>query len=76
MARAAGERLSSQTCELCARNEFTLLAQSYRGDIAVPDLLALAIRLAATPCSPLYSKHVSPDRELAALLRSFAPPTN
>jgi uncharacterized protein DUF6933 len=54
-------------------NEFTFLAQSYRGDIAVPDLLALAIRLAATPCSPLYSKHVSPDRELAALLRSFPP---
>ena len=57
-------------------NEFAFLAQSYRGDIAVPDLLALAIRLATTPCSPLYSKHVSPDRELTALLRSFAPPAN
>jgi hypothetical protein len=57
-------------------NEFAFLAQSYRGDIAVPDLLALAIRLATTPCSPLYSKHVSPDRELTALLRSSAPPAN
>ena len=57
-------------------NEFTFLAESYRSDTPAPDLLALAIRLATTPCGPLYSKHVSPDRELAALLRSFAPPAN
>ncbi len=56
-------------------NEFTFLAESYRGDIPA-DLLALAMRLATTPCSPLYSKHVSPDRELAALSRSFAPSAN
>jgi hypothetical protein len=55
-------------------NEFTFLAEAYRGDTPVPDLLALAMRLAATPCGPLYGKHVSPDRELGALLRSFAPP--
>ena len=55
-------------------NEFTFLAEAYRGEAPAPDLLALAIRLAATPCGPLYSKHVSPDRELAALVRSFAPP--
>ena len=55
-------------------NEFTFLAESYRGGTPAPDLLALAMRLATTPCGPLYSKHVSPDRELAALLRSFAPP--
>ena len=54
-------------------NEFTFLAGTYRGDAPVPDLPALAMRLATTPCGPLYSKHVSPDRELAALLRSFAP---
>ena len=57
-------------------NEFTFLAQSYRDGTGAPDLLALAIRLAATPCGPLYSKHVSPDRELDALLRSVAPPAN
>jgi hypothetical protein len=57
-------------------NEFTFLAEAYRGDTPAPDLLALAIRLATTPCGPLYSKHISPDRELAALLRSFAPPAN
>ena len=55
-------------------NEFTLLAESYRGDTPMPDLLALAIRLAATPCGPLYSRHVSPDRELAALLLRSVPP--
>ena len=57
-------------------NEFTYLAEAYRSDTPAPDLLALAMRLAATPCGPLYSKHVSPDRELAALWRSFAPPAN
>lgn len=55
-------------------NEFTVLAEAYRSDTPAPDLLALAIRLAATPCGPLYSKHVSPDRELAALLHSLTPP--
>jgi len=51
-------------------NEFTFLAETYRGDIPAPDLLALAMRLAATPCGPLYGKQVSPDRELDPLLRS------
>ena len=57
-------------------NEFTFLAGAYRGDTPAPDLVALAMRLAATPCGPLYSKHISPDHELAALLRSLAPPAN
>jgi hypothetical protein len=57
-------------------NEFTSLAWAYRGDTPVPDLLALAMRLATTPCGPLYDKHVSPDRQLDALLRSVAPPAN
>ena len=57
-------------------NEFTCLAGAYRGDTPAPDLLALAMRLAATPCGPLYSTHVSPDRALAALLRSLTPPAH
>ena len=57
-------------------NEFTYLAEAYRGDTPAPDLLSLAMRLAATPCGPLYSTHISPDRELAARLRSFAPPAH
>lgn len=47
-------------------NEFTYLADAWRQD--EPDLLALAVRLAATPCGPLYKRHISPDRELAALV--------
>ena len=47
-------------------NEFAYLADAWRQD--EPDLLALAVRLAATPCGPLYKRHVSPDRELAALV--------
>ena len=54
-------------------NEFTYLAGAHGGDTPAPDLLALAMRLAATPCSPLYSRQVSPDRELVALLHSFTP---
>jgi Domain of unknown function (DUF6933) len=47
-------------------NEFTYLADAWRQD--EPDLLALAMRLAATPSGPLYKRHISPDRELAALV--------
>ncbi|HEY2090160.1 MAG TPA: hypothetical protein VGH54_29580 [Mycobacterium sp.] len=57
-------------------NDFTRLAETYRADTPAPDLLSLAIRLATTPCGPLYSKHVSPDRELDALVRSITPPAN
>jgi hypothetical protein len=46
-------------------NEFAYLADAWRHD--EPDLLTLAVRLAATPCGPLYKRHISPDRELAAL---------
>jgi hypothetical protein len=48
-------------------NEFTFLGDTFR-DAANPNLIDIAVRLAATPCSPLYARHVSPDRELAALL--------
>jgi hypothetical protein len=47
-------------------NEFTYLADAWCQD--EPDLLALAVRLAATPCGPLYKRHISPDRELATLI--------
>jgi hypothetical protein len=49
-------------------NEFSRLAETYRVPPAEPDLITLALRLARTPCGPLYNRHVSPDRELAALL--------
>jgi hypothetical protein len=51
-------------------DEFAYLADIYRTDCpADPDLLELSLRLSTVPCGPLYSRHVSPDRELAALLR-------
>lgn len=46
-------------------NEFAFLAEARREQTS--DLVALAIALSRTPCSPLYNRHVSPDRELAAL---------
>jgi hypothetical protein len=49
-------------------NEFSFLADAWRD--AHGDLLALAVRLAATPCGPLYSTHGSPDRALAAHVRA------
>jgi hypothetical protein len=54
-------------------NEFGYLADAVRNDY-VDDLLALSVRLAGTPCSPLYRRHVSPDRELAALVAERAGP--
>lgn len=52
-------------------NEFGYLAEAAR-DGYVDDLLGLSVHLAGTPCSPLYRRHVSPDRELAALVAEHA----
>lgn len=49
-------------------NEFIYLAEAHTESSATPHLLELAVRLAGTPCGPLYKRHISPDRELAALL--------
>ena len=54
-------------------NEFSRLAETYRTAPGIPDLTKLAVRLAATPCGPLYRRHVSPDRELAALTTQHTP---
>jgi len=48
-------------------NEFTRLAETYRAARGQQNLIPLAVRLAETPCGPLYRRHISPDRELAAL---------
>lgn len=53
-------------------NEFTRLAAHHHERHPEAGLLDLAIQLARTPCSPLYSGNVSPDRELAAKVRSVA----
>ena len=48
-------------------NEFAYLAEFDRADEPALDLVQMSLRLAKTPCSPLYGSHVSPDRALAAL---------
>jgi hypothetical protein len=48
-------------------NEFKYLAEVYAKVDGETDLLTLSLRLAETPCGPLYKRHISPDRELAAL---------
>lgn len=53
---------------LGSMNEFAFLAEAHRTQGEDTDLLELSLTLARTPCSPLYSRHVSPDREVAALL--------
>jgi hypothetical protein len=57
---------------LGSMNEFTYLADVDRHSIAVVDLLALSLRLAETPCGPLYHRHVTPHEELLARA-SFGP---
>jgi len=47
-------------------NEFAYLGRHYRLSNDVHNLVALSLRLAQTPCGPLYGRNVSPDRELAA----------
>lgn len=54
-------------------NEFTYLAEVYAQDRDTPALLELSLRLSGTPCGPLYKRHISPDRELAALLSRNQP---
>jgi hypothetical protein len=61
-------------------NEFTFLADIHRAGLRRADvdraharanpsgLLELSVQLATTPLGPLYQRHVSPDRELAALV--------
>jgi hypothetical protein len=48
-------------------NEFAYLADAHRASADDLDLVELSLRLAETPCSPLYGSHVSPDRALAAI---------
>nr|WP_308257752.1 hypothetical protein [Pseudonocardia lacus] len=50
-------------------NEFTFLADHH----GIEDLAELGMVLARTPCSPLYKRHVSPDRELHALVDQRTP---
>ena len=50
--------------------DFSFLADHHRADFA-GDLVELSVRLAETPCSPLYKRHISPDRELSAAIQKY-----
>jgi hypothetical protein len=52
--------------------EFARLAQIDHDADPASGLVDLAVRLATTPCGPLYAGNVSPDRELAAIVRAIA----
>ncbi len=54
-------------------NEFSYLAEFDQAHERSDGLVALAVRLAGTPCSPLYKRHTFPDRELAALVAAQLP---
>ncbi|WNV82601.1 DUF6933 domain-containing protein [Umezawaea sp. Da 62-37] len=51
--------------------DFARLAEIHHDDDPTVDLVTLAVRLAATPCSPLYRRNIRPDRELAATLQAM-----
>jgi hypothetical protein len=51
--------------------DFARLAEIHHDDDPAVDLVALAVRLATTPCGPLYGRNISPDRELAAALQAI-----
>jgi len=69
---AMGEHVVAKTASrriLGVMNEFAHLSDSYRDSRGLVDLVELSLWLANVPCSPLYGSTISPDRELAALLR-------
>jgi hypothetical protein len=45
-------------------NQFSYLAEDYREYLETDDLLELSLKLANTPCSPLYKRETFPDKEL------------
>lgn len=50
-------------------NEFAYLGDVHRQHLgADDDLVALSVRIAQTPTSPLYQRHISPDLELHAVV--------
>jgi len=51
-------------------NQFAYLADGYSDHQQAVDLLWLSMHLSETPCSPLYQRAVSPDRELKRLIAS------
>lgn len=74
LAQMAEHRLAktSNRSVLGILNEFVYMSEAYRTDEKVVDLRELSAWLSRTPCGPLYGRHGSPDRELAALIAQHA----
>jgi hypothetical protein len=53
-------------------NDFTYLAEADGRAKNPADLVEMSLRLAQTPCGPLYGSHVSPDREITAYVAKHA----
>lgn len=51
--------------------DFTYLAEAARTHDGAGDLIALSIRMAGTPCSPLGKSHGFPDREAKAIVERW-----
>jgi hypothetical protein len=51
-------------------NQFTYHAEGYRDHFDMEDPLALSLKLAGTPCSPLYKDAVCPDLAVKQLVAS------
>ena len=54
-------------------NECKIMAEHYLRQADDVELPELALWLAQTPCGPLYKRHVSPDRELRAVVAEHMP---
>ena len=71
--RYAWPSTTSNRSVVGSMNEFAFLAEANRhAEGSVTDLVDLSVKLARTPCGPLYNSHVSPDRELRALLADLS----
>lgn len=57
---------------LGSMNDFAHLAEYHREVGETEDLVRLSVSMAKTPCSPLYKGHISPDREVLAVVADWS----
>lgn len=68
-AESIGLAKTSNRSVLGVMSEFAQLASWHKATVrSDDDLVDIALELAQVPTSPLYKRHVSPDRELAAVV--------